>query len=226
MTRLTIALLVLSIPEAAAGHATSTTKDVPLGLGRSYTVFYNGFTLDELRDPYGLKQLGVEHVKPIVTRGVLVDVAGLKGVEVLPAGYEVTVADVRAALEREGIAEGSIQPGDAIFVNYGTSKGWTDPKHRVAGPPSGIGMEVARWIVEKQAAMIGSDAGGTEVAPKDTALSFPVHQELITRNGIFNMENMTFEELIGDGAYEFLFVFAPIRFKGATGSPGRPLAIR
>ena len=102
-----------------------------------------------------MKQLGVEHVKPIVTRGVLVDVAGLKGVEVLPAGYEVTVADVRAALEREGIAEGSIQPGDAIFVNYGTSKGWTDPKHRVAGPPSGIGMEVARWIVEKQAAMIG-----------------------------------------------------------------------
>jgi kynurenine formamidase len=72
----------------------------------------------------------------------------------------------------------------------------------------------------------GSDGGGTEVAPTDTTLSFPVHQELITKNGIFNMENMTYEELIADRAYEFLFVFAPLRLKGATGSPGRPLAIR
>jgi kynurenine formamidase len=194
--------------------------------GSIQDVFYNGFTREEMRDPYGLRRLGVEHVKPIVTRGILVDVAGLKKVATLPAGYEVTVADVRAALQREEIDEASIAPGDAIFFNYGTSRGWTDPGKRVPGPPSGIGLEVARWIIAKQASMIGSDAGGTEVAPSDTTLSFPVHQELIMRNGIFNMENMRFDELVADRVYEFLFVFTPLRLEGATGSPARPLAIR
>lgn len=194
--------------------------------GSIQDVFYNGFTREEIRDPYGLKRLGIEHVKPIVTRGILVDVAGLKNVPTLPAGYEVTVADVRAALEREGIAEASIAPGDAIFFNYGTSLGWADPGKRVPGPPSGIGMEVARWIIAKQATMVGSDAGGTEAAPSDTTLAFPVHQELIMRNGIFNLENMRFEDLVADRVYEFLFVFTPLRLEGATGSAGRPIAIR
>ena len=194
--------------------------------GSIQDVFYNGFTREEIRDPYGLKRLGIEHVKPIVTRGILIDVAGLKSVPTLPAGYEVTVADVRAALEREGIAESSIAPGDAIFFNYGTSLGWTDASKRVPGAPSGIGMEVARWIVAKQATMVGSDAGGTEAAPSDTTLAFPVHQELIMRNGIFNLENMRFEDLVADRVYEFLFVFTPLRLEGATGSAGRPIAIR
>ena len=194
--------------------------------GSTQDVFYNGFTREEMRDPYGLKKLGVQNVKPIVTRGVLVDVAGLKNVATLPAGYEVTMADVRAALRRQGIEESSIAPGDAILFNYGTSLGWTDASKRVAGPPSGIGMEVARWVIEKQATMVGSDAGGTEVASKDTTQSFPVHQELIMKNGIFNLENMRFEDLIADRVYEFLFVLAPLRLDGATGSPSRPLAIR
>ena len=194
--------------------------------GTIQDVFYNGVTREEIRDPYGLKRLGIEHVKPIVTRGILVDVAGLKNVATLPAGYVVTVADVRAALEREGIAETSIAPGDAIFFNYGTSSGWTDSIKRVPGPPSGIGMEVARWIIAKQATMVGSDAGGTEAAPSDTTLAFPVHQELIMRNGIFNLENMRFEDLVADRVYEFLFMFTPLRLEGATGSPGRPIAIR
>jgi kynurenine formamidase len=168
----------------------------------------------------------VEQVKPIVTRGVLIDLAGLKNVATLPAGYEVTLADVRAALARQGIDEASITPGDAVFFNYGTSLGWTDPDKRVAGPPSGIGMEVARWIVARQATMVGSDAGGLEVAPSDTTVAFPVHQELIMRNGIFNLENMRFDGLLADRVFEFLFVFTPLRLEGASGSPGRPIAIR
>jgi kynurenine formamidase len=75
--------------------------------------------------------------------------------------------------------------------------------------------------------MVGSDQSGTEVGPNpDPSLAFPVHQELIMKNGIFNIENLTLEELARDAAWEFLFVFTPVRFKGATGSPGRPLAIR
>lgn len=201
-------------------------KRMRMADGTIQDVFYNGFTREEMRDPYGLKKLGVENVKPIITRGIVIDVAGLKNVATLPAGYEVTVSDVRAALTRQGIAEASITPGDAIFFNYGTSFGWTDPGKRVAGPPSGIGLEVAQWIIEKQASMVGSDAGGTEAAPRDSSLAFPVHEELIMKHGIFNLENMTFESLLADRVYEFLFILAPLRLEGATGSPSRPIAIR
>ena len=189
-------------------------------------VFYNGFTLDDIKSPYGLLQLGVEHVKSILTHGVLIDIAGYKGVDVLPNGYEVTVADVRGALKKQGISEASLKPGDALFFRYGWSKYWTDAAKYNANPP-GIGVAVARWVAERKASMVGSDSFGTEVIPNpDANLVFPVHQELITKNGIWNLENMVFDDLAREGAYEFLFVFTPIRFQGATGSPGRPIAIR
>src|SRR5262249_42971493 len=72
-------------------------------------VYYNGFTGDEMYSPYGLRALGVENVKPIVTRGVLVDVAGYKGLPNLAPRYEVTLADVRGALAREGLSEGDLR---------------------------------------------------------------------------------------------------------------------
>ena len=86
--------------------------------------------------------------------------------------------------------------------------------------------------------MIGADQWTTEVVPKlvgdflggkpvpEPGMMFPVHQELIVKAGIFNLENMVYDELLADETYEFLFVFTPIRFKGGTGSPGRPIAIR
>jgi kynurenine formamidase len=86
---------------------------------------------------------------------------------------------------------------------------------------------VARWVAERKASMVGSDQSGTEVQPSaDPKQAYPVHQELMMKNGIFNLENLALDELARDGAYEFLFVFTPVRFKGATGSPGRPIAIR
>jgi kynurenine formamidase len=191
-------------------------------------VYYNGFTVqdDMGGDRYGLKKLGVEHIKPYITRGILIDIAGYKGQETLPNSYEVTVADVQGALQKQSIAEASIKEGDALFFNYGWSKLWKEPAKYNVNPP-GIGLEVAKWVIDKKAAMVGSDSWPTEVWPNPNPdLRAPVHQELITKNGILNLENMVFEDLIKDSAYEFLFVFTPIRFKGATGSPARPLAIR
>lgn len=190
-------------------------------------VYYNGFTVqDDMEGMYGLQMLGVENIKPYITRGVLVDIAGYKNVDTLPNSYEVTMADVQGALSKQGIAESSITDGDALFFNYGWSKLWKDPVKYNNNPP-GIGMEVAKWVVEKKATMVGSDSWPTEVWPNPNPdLVVPVHQELITKNGIFNLENMVFDSVIADGVYEFLFVFTPIRFKGGTGSPARPLAIR
>jgi kynurenine formamidase len=194
--------------------------------GTTQDVFYNGVTVDEMAGAYGLQKLGIEHVRPFITRGVLIDLAGYKGVEHLDHSYEVTVADIRGALKKQGIAEESIREGDALLFNYGWSKLWKNVQEYNANPP-GIGLEAAGWIVSKKPSMIGSDQWTTEVVPgPDPRQAFPVHQELITKEGIFNLENMVFDEVIADRAYEFLFVFTPIRFKGGTGSPGRPIAIR
>ena len=199
---------------------------VTMADGSVQDVYYNGFTGAEMYSPYGLRALGVENVKPMLTRGILIDLAGYKGLPNLPARYEVTLADVRGALARQGLSESDIHPGDALLFRYGWSRFWTEPAKYNTDQP-GIGLEVARWVVARKASMVGSDQGGTEVQPNpDPSLAFPVHQELIMKNGIFNIENLALDELARDAAYEFLFVFTPVRFKGATGSPGRPLAIR
>lgn len=182
-------------------------------------VFYNGVRGTDMKSPYGLRQLGVENVKPYITRGILIDIAGYKNVETLPDGYVVTLDDVRGALRRQGIAEGDIEPGDAILFNYGWWRLWPDSRV-VNAPWPGIGGTVAQWIIQREASMVGSDAA------TDETQQWAVHEELVLKNGIFNLEFMNFREILDDGVHEFMFVFTPLRLKGATGSPGRPLAIR
>ena len=195
--------------------------------GSLHRVFYNGFTTEEMNAGTGLRQLGVEHVKPLITRGVLVDLPAYKNVQRLAGGYEVTLADVRGALARQGIAESSISAGDAVFFRYGWAQLWSTPAEYNAAALPGIGLEVARWLVERKVTVTGSDTSVTEVSPSPVqGAAIPVHQELMMKNGVFNIENMTFEELAADRAYEFLFIATTLRFKGATGSPLRPLAIR
>jgi hypothetical protein len=126
---------------------------------------------------YGLHQLGVEHIKPIFTRGILIDIASEKGVDALDHSYEVTVADVPAALTRQGMSEDDLLAGDAIFFRYGWSIHWRD-HDKYNTNPLGIGLEVAAWLVEHQPPMIGSDHWSTEVIPNpDTTLAYTVHQQ-------------------------------------------------
>src|SRR4030095_3634848 len=98
-------------------------KVVRMADGSLKNVYYNGFTQEDLtgknRGVGGLEALGVEHVKPIVTRGILIDIAAYQGVAVLDSPYEVTLADVRGALTKQGMNESTIEPGDAILFNYG-----------------------------------------------------------------------------------------------------------
>lgn len=205
------------------GHIGALIK---YGDGTMKGVYYNGFTQEEVVHPDGLLHLGVQNVKPIVSRGILVDIASYKGVDRLSNSYEVTLADTRGALARQGIAESSITPGDVIIFRYGWSQLWKSPEEFNRNPP-GIGLEVAHWLVARQIAMTGADTAPTEVVPNpDADLVVPVHQELIMKNGIFNLENMDLESLAADKVYEFLFIFTPIRFVGSSGSPGRPIAIR
>ncbi len=190
--------------------------------GSTEDVYYNGFTADEMQSRYGLRQLGIENMKPYITRGILIDVAGSKGLEILPNDYTVTLSDVREALAKQGLSEDQIEPGDALIFHYGWWRLWAEPEQFdaawQAGRP-GIGQEVADWLIDQRVSMVGSDAATDDP-------SAAVHHELILKNGIPNLEFMNLEELVADNVYEFMFVFTPLRIKGATGSPGRPLAIR
>jgi kynurenine formamidase len=187
--------------------------------------YYNGITEAEMADAYGLKKLGMEHVKPFFTRAVLIDVAGLKG-RMLNAGEEITVADVQAALKRQNIAENSFTSGDAIFFHTGWSSLWKKDNAKYNSGEPGIGMAVAQWLISKEIAVTGADTWATEVVPNPNAdLAFIVHNELITKHGIFNHENLNFAEVLADKLSEFVYCFSPLRMKGATGSPGHPIAI-
>lgn len=218
----------------AFGHQGRTVR---MADGSLKNVYYNGFTQADLtgrnRGIGGLEALGVEHVKPIITRGVLVDIAGYKGVEALDSRYEVTLADVRGALAKQGIREESFEAGDAILFNYGWAMHWGSPaKYNDArffvgenqGSP-GIGVEVARWAVEKKASMVGADSCCVTIQPPVRPELGNVHHELLF-GGVMMLENMDLRQLARDRVYEFLYLNLTERIRGATGSPVRPVAVR
>ncbi len=187
-------------------------------------LFYNGNDRAEFSKGDGLTKLGVENVGPLVTRGVLIDVPAFKGVARLEGGYEITLADLRGALERQRL---EIRSGDVVVVHTGWGSLWNVDNAAFGASSPGVGLEAAQWLVEREVVLVGSDTWATEVVPNPNPdLAFPVHQLLIPRNGIYIFENLLTEELARDRVYEFAFFFAPLKLKGATGSPANPLAIR
>ena len=186
--------------------------------------FYNGFKRSEFSKAYGLEKLGVENVGVFFMRGVLVDVAGYKRVDRLSVGEIVTVEDIEGALKKQGV---EIMEGDVVLFRTGHGKLWmVDNKTYNSGEP-GIGIEAARWLVKKKIVMAGGHSWAVEAVPGDDPnRPFEVHQVLINRNGIYIIENLDLEALAKDKVYEFAFTYAPLRLKGATGSPGNPIAVK
>lgn len=187
-------------------------------------LFYNGFKLSEFGDPYGLKKLGIENVGVIFTRGVLLDVAAYKGVERVEAPYIVTVEDIQGMLAKEKI---DIQEGDVVLFHTGHGNLWMKDNEKYKANNPGPGVTASKWLIEKKIVMVGSDTVATEAIPGENPDRMAeAHQQLLTRSGIYNHENLDLSALAKDKVYEFVYVFAPLRLKGATGSPGNPFAIR
>jgi kynurenine formamidase len=192
-----------------------------LGMG---DLFYNGNRRSEFAQAEGLTRLGIENVGPIVTRGVLIDVAKFKGVDQLPVRYEITPADLKGALQREGV---QIRSGDVVLIHTGWSSLWMKDNAKYGESEPGIGLAAAQMLVDAEVVVVGADTWGVEVMPNpDSSLSAPVHQLFLARNGIYLHENLITADLARDSVYEFMYMFAPLRLKGATGSPGNPIAIR
>lgn len=173
---------------------------------------------------YGFDKMGVEKVGTIFTRGVLVDIAGLKGLDMLAAGYEITRADLEEALRKQGM---TINPGDAVLMHTGWGKLWMQDNAKYNGSPAGPGIEAANWLVERQPVLVAADTFPLEVFPNpDKDLFAPVHQILLVMNGIYILENLDLEGLARDNVYEFAFVLQPLKMKGGTGSTVAPSAIK
>ena len=187
-------------------------------------IFYNGYDRREFHTAKGLSKLGIENAGAFLTRGVLLDIAGLKGTTRLKKGYEITAQDLRDAMDREKV---KIHKGDAVLIHTGWGSLWKVDNDLFNSGEPGIGVEAANFLVSQEICMVGSDSWATEVIPNPNPdLAFPVHQILIPLNGIYNLENLDTSSLVRDRVYEFAFFFAPLRLKGFAGSPGNPVAIR
>jgi kynurenine formamidase len=173
----------------------------------------------------------------------MLDIAALKGVARLPKGYAITMADYKAALEKQGIAD--VGQGDVILFRTGWTGLW---KTNHIGRPSGmekaktdeqmakdnaetndgeagVHPEVCDYLATKKIAMVGSDTWALEAFPPVIqGKTVYCHMNLLVRRGVTNFENLDLDQLSEDKAYEFLFTWAPLKLVGATGSPGNPIA--
>ena len=185
---------------------------------------YNCVKLDDVQTRTGFKKLGIENVGALFTRGVLIDVAGLKGVDTLPDTYEITVQDLQQALGRQNL---TLQPGDAVIIHTGWGRLWGKENARIMKSCPGIGVAAAEWLAKQDPMLVGSDNFPVEVSPNpDKEISAPVHQIMLVVNGIHLLENLKLDELAAKRVYEFAFVMQPLKLKGATGSTVAPIAIR
>jgi kynurenine formamidase len=174
---------------------------------------HGGVPVDaSVQTPEGFTRLGTDTIAPLLARGVLLDCAD--------AGHAVTAGDLdRAAQGLE------IQPGDVILVRTGTGALWEDREAFLAA--GGIDASGSRWCAERKPLAVGADNMAWDVPGADDPElgSLPGHLLLLVRAGIYIIEGLDLEALARDRVREFAFVCLPLKLRGGTGSPVRPLAL-
>jgi kynurenine formamidase len=183
---------------------------------------YNRFTTTEVVGNWGLKRCGIEHLPPVVTRAILLDVAALRG-RILEPGEVITVRDLELAEERQGV---SLSPGDIAFVRTGWARYYRVANDIYVGAAPGLGLSAARWLTSQRVVAAGADTMCLEVYPSEQADSpFAIHQHLLARTGTYIIEQANLEELASLGVWEFLCLCLAPAFEGATGAPIRLTAV-
>src|SRR5262247_387695 len=185
--------------------------------------FYNCFKFADIGTRTGFRKLGVENVGSLMTRGILIDIAELKGVDMLPASYNITPDDLQQALAK---ANQKLNPGDAVVIRTGWSKLMGKENQRYGSVSPGIGIAAAQWLVNQQPMLIAADNCCVEVRPSEPPHNLPIHAMMLIQQGIYLIENLELEALATARAYEFAFIVQPLKIKGATGSAVAPIAIR
>lgn len=186
-------------------------------------VLHDGTRIDEpgVQDEHGGVRLRTrENLAPIVSRGVLLDLAAFLGVDRVPRDHVMGLGEFSACADALGV---EVRPGDTVLFRMGYDTIADDMEEYVRLPLPGPDGEVARMLVERGVVATGSDTMPFEAAPGPVNMAG--HVELIVRGGVFIFEMLDLRELAAAGWREFLFMAAPLRLRGGTGSPINPLAI-
>ena len=176
-----------------------------------------------IETPAGFTQHGAETIAPIVSQGFLLDVAYHHKVSALPADYVISAEDLDATMKAQGRL---LMTGAVILIRTGYGQYWNDAA--TYAHAAGLSPDANRWLLARQPLAVGAD-NLTWDAPgardETTGASLFGHLELLARHGIYILENLNLEGLAANFVDHFLFIAAPLKLKGATGSPVRPLAI-
>jgi kynurenine formamidase len=182
---------------------------------------YGGRQATEVRTDQGWLAHGMETVPPIIARCILLDVAGIKGVDALNDGYEITIDDLSAAREASSV---ELRSGDVVLVRTGKIREFlSDPDAYEAAQP-GVGAAAAVWLHEQGMAVLGTDTTSTEPLPIRDAKK-TTHQAMLVERGVHLLESVFLDELARDRVGEAAFVCLPLKLTGATGSWIRPVAM-
>lgn len=185
---------------------------------------FGGLLADSQETPAGFKNLGVETVPALLVRGVLLDVCGFKGQTVLPAKYGITADDLTSCASAQGV---ELPRGGVLLVRTGYGALWYG-EEQVYLDAAGVSKSGTLWAAERGVIAVGADNMAWDVPDErdpETGATLFAHVHLLTEKGIYILENLNLEELARDRRWEFAFIAAPLKFRGATGSPLRPLAL-
>ncbi|WP_372877076.1 cyclase family protein [Spongiibacter marinus] len=184
---------------------------------------WNGFPAAKYLGDRGWQRGGVEKFPPIIARGVMLDIAALHQQAVLPDGYRITKDDILASLARQRL---QLQPGDVVLLRTGRMQRYERAAAYMDSPP-GLGLEAAKYLAEDAGVMVvGADNLSLEAFPSELDSDYvPVHTYLLAQRGVPIIELAYLEELAKDRVYEFAFIAAGLRLRGADAAPLRPIAI-
>jgi len=191
-------------------------------------LLYNGID-NQAIDQSGASKLGIERFGPIVTRGVLLDIARLHGVEALDPGYAIGAQDLEAAANQVKVR---VESGDIVLVRTGNMKLLREgDKQRYAGNTPGLGVGSIEWLHETEVAAVATDTLAFEVWPcEDPAAMLPVHMLNLRDQGLVQGQlwylDALAEDCANDGVYEFLLAATPLPLTGAVGGPVAPTATK
>jgi len=191
---------------------------------------YNGFPASTVTVG-GAARNGIDKVGAgIVTRGVLLDLAGARGVERLAPGEGIGAAELEAAERAQGVR---VETGDALLLRTGHLAVFTRDGDRAAYMKTmpGLGIAAVEWLHARQVAAVATDTSAVEVIPfEDATLPLPVHALCIRDMGLTLGEMFDLDTLAADCArdrvWEFLFSAPPLKVTGGVGSPLNPLAVK
>jgi kynurenine formamidase len=182
-----------------------------------YGKFWNGWTADKELGSRIWNKGGPENFPPVIAHGVMLDVAGMKGVDCLPDSYAATPRDLQSTARKQGV---KLRKGDVVLVRTGRMTAWPDFHGYLDGTP-GISLASAKWLCEEVGAMcIAADTIALEVLPSEEPNVFlPVHAYMFATAGCQIIEVVNMEEIAAQKQYEFAFLGFPLKLRGATGAP-------